>query len=91
MVVKRNRETKLQYFNTFLSKKLKPFWDKYRPYSSYKNGHVNSKQIIEKKEMTIYKYTNKIVEKETWLVNNDQTAKTFNKHFTETVEKLNTF
>ena len=35
--------------------------------------------------------TNKIVEKETLLVNNDEIAKTFKRHFTETTEKLNTF
>ena len=35
--------------------------------------------------------TNEIVEKETLLVNNDEIAKTFNKHFVETVEKLNVF
>ena len=34
---------------------------------------------------------NEIVEKETLLVNNDEIAKTFNKHFAETVEKLSTF
>ena len=31
------------------------------------------------------------VQKETLLVNNDEIAKTFNNHFSETVEKLNTF
>ena len=35
--------------------------------------------------------TNKIVEKETLLVNSDEIAKTFKRHFTETAEKLNTF
>ena len=32
-----------------------------------------------------------IVERENLLVNNDEIAPTFNKHFLETVEKLNTF
>ena len=32
-----------------------------------------------------------IVERENLLVNNDEIATTFNKHFLETVEKLNTF
>ena len=32
-----------------------------------------------------------IVERENLLVNNDEIATTFNKHFVETVEKLNTF
>ena len=31
------------------------------------------------------------VQKETLLVNNDEIAKTFNNHFSETVEKLNKF
>ena len=44
--------------------------------------------LIEKEEVTTN--TNEIVEKETLLVNNDEIAKTFNKHFAETVEKLNT-
>ena len=35
--------------------------------------------------------TNEFVEKETLLVSNDEIIKIFNKHFAETVEKLNTF
>ena len=69
---------------------MKPFWDKRRPYFSNKRAHGDSKIIlIEKEEMTTN--TNEIVEKETLLVNNDETPKTFNKHFAETVEKLSTF
>ena len=90
LVVKLNRETKLHYFNNLeTSKNSKPFWDKCRPYFSNKHVHVDSKIIlIEKKEITTN--TNEIVQKETLLVNNDKIAKTFNKHFAETVEKLNT-
>ena len=33
----------------------------------------------------------RLLKKETLLVNNDEIAKTFNKHFAETVEKLNFF
>ena len=90
MVVKLNRETKLHYFNNLrTSKNSKPFWDKFRPYFSNINVHVDSKIIlIEKKEITTI--TNEIVEKETFSVNNDEIAKTFSKHFAETVEKLNT-
>ena len=90
-VVKLNKEMKLQYFNTLdTSKNSKPFWDKCRPYFSNKCGHSDSKIIlIEKEEITTN--TNEIVEKETLLVNNDEIAKAFNKHFAETVEKLSTF
>ena len=52
--------------------------------------HGDSKIILIKKE-EITTNTNQIVEKETLLVNNDEIAKTFHKHFVETVEKLNTF
>ena len=90
-VVKLNKETKLQYFNNLdTSKNLKPFWDKCRPYFSNKRGHGDSKIILIEKE-EIASNTNEIVEKETLLVNNDEFAKTFNKHFAEVVEKLSTF
>ena len=91
LVVRLNRETKLHYFNNLeTSKNSKPFWDKCRPYFSKKHAHGDSKIIlIEKEEITTN--TNEIVEKETLLVTNDEIAKTFNKHFAETVEKLNTF
>ena len=72
------------------SKNSKPFWDKCRPYFSNKRAHGDSKIIlIEKEEITTN--ANDIGEKETLLVNNDEIAKTFNKHFAETVEKLSTF
>ena len=82
MVVKLNRETKLKYCNNFeISKNLKPFWDKCRPYFSYKHVHGDSIIIlIEKEEITTN--TNGVVEKET-LVNNDEIAKSFNKDFAE--------
>ena len=35
--------------------------------------------------------SNEVIKKETLLISNDEIAKTFNKHFTETVETLNTF
>ena len=91
LVVKLNRETKLHYFNNLeTSKNSKPFWDKCRPYFSKKHAHGDSKIIlIEKEEITTN--TNDIVQKETLLVNNDEIPKTFNQHFAEMVEKLNTF
>ena len=81
----------ITYFNNLeTSKNSKPFWDKCRPYFSKKHAHGDSKIIlIEKEEITTN--TNEIVEKETLLVTNDEIAKTFNKHFAETVEKLDTF
>ena len=45
--------------------------------------------LLKKEKITTN--TNEIVEKETLLVNNDEIAKTFNKHFPKTVGKLNTF
>ena len=91
LVVKLNRETKLHYFNNLeTSKNSKPFWDKCRPYFSKKHARGDSKIIlIEKEEITTN--TNDIVQKETLLVNNDEIPKTFNQHFAEMVEKLNTF
>ena len=91
LVVKLNRETKLHYFNNLeTSKNLKPSWDKCRLYFSNKHVHGDSKIIlIEKEEITTN--TNDIVQKETLLVNNDEIPKTFNQHFAEMVEKLNTF
>ena len=59
-------------------------------YFSNQHVHGDSKLIlIEKEEVTAN--TNEIVEKEALLVNSDEIAKTFNKHFAETIEKLNTF
>ena len=84
-------EKKLHYFNNLeTSKNSKPFWYKCRPYFSDKHAHGDSKIIlIEKEEITTN--ANEIVEKETLLVNNDEITKSFNKHFVEMVEKLNTF
>ena len=66
------------------------FWDKCKPYFSNKYAHVDSKIIlIEKENIIINK--NEVVRKETLLVNNDEIAKALNNHFSETVEKLNTF
>ena len=81
----------ITYFNNLeTSKNSKPFWDKCRPYFSKKHAHGDSKIIlIEKEEITTN--TNDIVQKETLLVNNDEIPKTFNQHFAEMVEKLNTF
>ena len=91
LVVKLIRETKLHCFNNSeTSKNMKPFWDKCRRYFSNKHVHGDSKIIlIEKEEITTN--TNEIVEKETLLVNNDEIAKAFNKHFAEAVDKLDTF
>ena len=77
MVVKLNRETKLHYFNNLeTSKNSKPFWDKCRPYFPNKHVDGDSKIIlIEKKGITTN--TNEIVEKETFLVSNDEIVKTF--------------
>ena len=91
MVVKLNRESKTQYFyNIQTSKHSKLFWDKCKPYFSNKHAHCDSKIILIEKENII---TNKIEvsRKETLLVNNDEITKTLNNHFSETVEKLNTF
>ena len=91
LVVKLNRETKLHYFNNLeTSNKSKPFWGRYRPYFSNKHVHGDSRIVLFEKE-DITTNTNEIVEKETLLINNDEIARTFNKHFAETVEKLNTF
>ena len=91
MVVKLNRESKTQYFdNIQTTKNSKPFWDKCKPYFSNKHAHGDSKIIlIEKENIIINK--NEVVQKETLLVNNDEIAKALNNHFSETVEKLNTF
>ena len=91
LVVKLNRESKTQYFdNIQTTKNSKPFWDKCKPYFSNKHAHGDSKIIlIEKENIIINK--NEVVRKETLLVNNDEIAKTLNNHFSETVEKLNTF
>ena len=90
-VVKLNKETKLQYFNNLGTlKNSKHFWDKCRHYFFNKRVHGDSTIIlIEKEEITTN--TNEIVEKETLFVNNDEIAKTLNKHFAEAVEKTSSF
>ena len=91
LVVKLNREMKLHYFNYLeTSKNSKPFWNKCRPHFSNKNVHGDSKILLNEKE-EIRTNTNEIVEKETLLANNDEIAKTFDKHFAQMIEKLNTF
>ena len=57
---------------------------------SNKHAHCDSKTILAKKQ-EIATNTNEIVKKEALLVNNGQIAKTFNKQFAETVERLSAF
>ena len=91
LVVKLNRESKTKYFdNIQTSKNSKPFWDKCKPYFSNKHAHGDSKIILIEKE-NIITNKNEVVQKETLLVNNNEIANTFNNHFSEIVEKLNTF
>ena len=88
LVVKLNRDSKLRYFdNIETSKNSKPklFWNECKPYFSNKNVHGDSKIILIEKEK-ITNSSNEVIKKETLLVNNDEIAKTFNKHFTETVQ-----
>ena len=90
MVVKFNRDSKLRYFdNIEISKNSKPFWNECKPYFSNKHAHGDSKIILTEKEIT--NNSNEVIKKETVLVKNAEIAKTFNKHFTRTVETLNTF
>ena len=90
-VVKLNRESKTEYFdNIQTSENSKTIWDKCKPYFSNKHAHSDSKIILIEKE-NIITNKNEVVQKETLLVNKDEIAKTFNNHFSETVEKLNTF
>ena len=91
LVIKLNRESRTKYFdNIQTSKNSKPFWDKCKPYFPNKHAHGDSKIILIEKE-NIITNKNEVVQKETLLVNKDEIAKTFNNHFSETVEKLNTF
>ena len=91
LVVKLNRESKTKYFdNIQTSKNSKSFWDRCKPYFSNKHTHGDSKIILIKIENIIRNKT-EVVQKKTLLVNNDEIAKSFNNHFSETVEKLNTF
>ena len=91
LVVKLNRDSKLRFFdNIEISKNSKPFWNKCKPYFSNKHVHGDSKIILIEKEQ-ITNNSNGIIKKKTLLVKNDEIAKTFNKHFSENVETLNTF
>ena len=77
-MVKLNRGSKTKYKT------------RHKPYFSNKHAHGDSKIIlIEKKNIITNK--NEVVQKETLLVNNDEIAKSFNNHFSETVENLNIF
>ena len=90
LVVKLNRDSKLRYFhNIETSKNLKPFWNVCKPYFSNKHAHGDSEIILIENEK-ITNNSNEVIKKETLLVSNDEIAKTFNKHFAETVETLNT-
>ena len=90
LAVKLNRDSKLCYFdNIETSKNSKPCWNECKPYFSNKHAHGDSKIIlIEKEEIT--NNSNEVIKKETLLVNNDEIANTFHKHFAETVETYNT-
>ena len=91
LVVKLNRDSKLRYFhNIEASKNSKPFWNVCKPYFSNKHAHGDSKIILIENEK-ITNNSNEVIKKETLLVSNDEIAKTFNKHFAETVETLSTF
>ena len=91
MVVKLNRDSKLHFFhNIETSKNSKPFWNVCKPYFSNKHAHGDSKIILIENEK-ITNNSNKVIKKETLLASNDEIAKTFNKHFAETAEILNTF
>ena len=76
--------------NAETSKNSKPFWNECWPYFSNKYARGDSKIILIEKEK-ITNNSNEVIKKKTLLVNNDETAKTFNKHFTEIVETLNIF
>ena len=91
LVVKLNRDSKLRYFdNIETSKNSKPFWNECKPYFSNKHAHGDFKIILIEKEK-ITNNSNEVIKKETLLVSSDEIAKTFNKHFAENVETLNTF
>ena len=91
LVVKLNREAKIHYFNNQRHQKIGNLFPiNVDLYFSNKHVHGDSRvNLVEKEEIT--KNTNEIVEKETLLVNNDEIAKTFNRDFAETVEKISTF
>ena len=91
LVVRLNKERKIEYFeNLETSKNSKPFWNKCKPYFSNKHAHGESKIILIEKENVILT-SNEVVENEKLIVKNDEIAKIFNKHFSETADKLNIF
>ena len=91
LVVKLNREKKTEYFeNLEISKNSKPFWNKCKPYFSNKHAHGDSKIILIEKEKVVLD-NDEIIENEKLIDKNDEIAKIFNKHFSETVDKLNLF
>ena len=91
LVVKLNKKRKTEFFeNLETSNDSKPFWNKCKPYFSNKHAHGNSKILLIEKEK-IALDDNNVVEKEKLVVKNDDIATTFNKHFSETVEKLDIF
>ena len=88
-VVRLNKERRIEYFeNLETSKNCKPFWNKCKPYFSNKHFHGESKIILVEKENVTFT-SNEVVESEKLIVKNDEIAKVFNKHFSETVDKLN--
>ena len=87
LVVRLNRESKTKHFDNIQTSKIsKPFW-----ISVSHIFQINMLMfiLIERENIIINK--NEAVQKKTLLVNNDEIAKTFNNHFSESVEKLNTF
>ena len=91
LVVKLNRDLKLCYFgNTEISKNSTTFWNECKPCFSNKHDQGDSKIILAEKEK-ITNNSNEVIKKETLLVKNDEITKTFDKHFAETIETLNTF
>ena len=91
LVVRLNKERRIEYFeNLEILRSSKPFWSKCKPYFSNKHADGESKIIlIEKENVTLT--SNEVVEDEKLIVKNDEIAKIFNKHFSETVDKLNIF
>ena len=89
LVVRLHKERKIEHFeNLETSKNSKPFWNKWKPYFSNKHAHGESKIILIEKEIVILN-SNEVVENEKLIVKNDEIVKIFNKHFSETVHKLN--
>ena len=68
----------------------KPFWNECKLYFSNKHAHGDCKIILIEKEK-ITNNSNEVIKKKTLPVKNDEIARTFNKHFAETIETLNTF